>query len=75
MSDVQRWADPTDPTAREFGEEGARLTYGSYLRVEQAARPAAARDGRPRRACSSSRSTRPTSLWFKQAAARPGGGP
>ncbi|WP_460445646.1 tryptophan 2,3-dioxygenase [Angustibacter aerolatus] len=35
MSDVQRWADPTDPTAREFGEEGARLTYGSYLRVEQ----------------------------------------
>jgi len=26
------WADPT---SREFGEEGARLTYGSYLRLPQ----------------------------------------
>ena len=30
-------ADPTDsvPAGRSFGEEGARLTYGSYLRVGQ----------------------------------------
>lgn len=26
------WDDPTD---RQFGEEGARLTYGSYLRLEE----------------------------------------
>jgi tryptophan 2,3-dioxygenase len=34
--DVRSWTDPTtpaDPSAREFGEEGARLTYGSYLRL------------------------------------------
>lgn len=35
MSDVSSWVDPTDPTARAFGEEGARLTYGSYLRLAQ----------------------------------------
>jgi tryptophan 2,3-dioxygenase len=28
-------AEPTDPSGREFGEEGARLTYGSYLRLPQ----------------------------------------
>jgi tryptophan 2,3-dioxygenase len=41
--DVRSWVDPTttppdptggaDPASREFGEEGARLTYGSYLRL------------------------------------------
>jgi tryptophan 2,3-dioxygenase len=41
--DVRSWVDPTttppdptgaaDPSSREFGEEGARLTYGSYLRL------------------------------------------
>jgi tryptophan 2,3-dioxygenase len=30
--DAQSWVDPT---ARAFGEEGARLTYGSYLRLGQ----------------------------------------
>lgn len=29
---TQTW---DDPTGRDFGEEGARLTYGSYLRLEQ----------------------------------------
>jgi tryptophan 2,3-dioxygenase len=33
MSDLTSWVDPTDPTARAFGEEGARLTYGTYLRL------------------------------------------
>ena len=28
----QTWQDPT---SREFGEEGSRLTYGSYLRLPQ----------------------------------------
>jgi tryptophan 2,3-dioxygenase len=32
---VEEWADPTDPSRRAFGEEGARLTYGSYLHLEQ----------------------------------------
>ncbi len=27
--------DRQDPTGREFGEEGSRLTYGSYLRLPQ----------------------------------------
>jgi tryptophan 2,3-dioxygenase len=31
-SDSGSWVDPT---GREFGEEGARLTYGSYLRLAQ----------------------------------------
>jgi tryptophan 2,3-dioxygenase len=43
LDDVRSWTDPTtapvDPTepaessARAFGEEGARLTYGSYLQI------------------------------------------
>jgi tryptophan 2,3-dioxygenase len=33
--DEASWLDPTDPTARAFGEEGARLTYGSYLRLPE----------------------------------------
>lgn len=35
MSDLTSWVDPTDPNARAFGEEGARLTYGTYLRLAQ----------------------------------------
>ena len=34
-SAVETWVDPTAPEAREFGEEGARLTYGSYLRLAE----------------------------------------
>ena len=33
--DGQSWADPTDDGSRAFGEEGARLTYGSYLRLPE----------------------------------------
>ena len=35
FEDVRSWNDPTAPDARAFGEEGARLTYGSYLRLAE----------------------------------------
>jgi tryptophan 2,3-dioxygenase len=34
-SGIEAWTDPTGPEARAFGEEGARLTYGSYLRLAE----------------------------------------
>ena len=30
-----RWGDPVDHPEIQFGEQGGRLTYGSYLRLEQ----------------------------------------